>query len=276
MPIDWNAAIHYANLVKLAEDVAPTGDDAALAAQLNALNYTFVQTFFGNDLATDVNPRVGNAAVSFGFLALSPATGELVVSIRGTDTILEWIHDGEFLLVASPVPGSRGFTEDGFSALYKSLRTAQDIASQPLLSAIKAQIDSGAARSVTVCGHSLGGALTSFVALDVALNTACKDPLVYSFASPRPGDPTFAHHYFQCVPRTFRVANRNDLVPQLPPILPVPYEHVTTAFEIVPPFGQVDLSIACMHHLSTYLWMMGKIAGVNGYALTGACLPKPQ
>jgi hypothetical protein len=71
------------------------------------------------------------------------------------------------------------------------------------------------------------------------------------------------------------VANRADLVPKLPLPLPIPYDHVDTLEELVPRFGQVDLSIVCMHHLTTYLWMMSLLAGGTTVPLTDECKPKP-
>ena len=70
--------------------------------------------------------------------------------------------------------------------------------------------------SLTICGHSLGGALVTLLALDVAANTTFKNPTVYTYASPRTGDPSFASTYNQVVTNTFRIANRIDLVPKLP------------------------------------------------------------
>ena len=64
----------------------------------------------------------------------------------------------------------------------------------------------------------------TLLALDVAANTTFKNPTVYSYASPRTGDPAFASTYNQVVKNSFRIANRLDLVPKLP--LPPDYEHV--------------------------------------------------
>jgi hypothetical protein len=49
----------------------------------------------------------------------------VVIAIRGTDPdrILEWIHDAEFLQVPCPFLVGAGHTEDGFIAMYESLRT---------------------------------------------------------------------------------------------------------------------------------------------------------
>jgi len=209
--------------------------------------------------------------VTFGFMAVSSAK-ELVAVIRGTDTILEWLHDASFLMVASPIAGSHGFTEDGFTAVYRSLRIGQANGTLSVKDSIKSYIDTGAAASVTVCGHSLGGALATLLTLDVGLNTSCHAPTAYTYASPRTGDHSFAGSFNACIPSCYRIANRQDLVPKLPPILPLPYEHVNTESELNPPPGAIDPTIPCMHHLTTYLWLMGQLAGSNAYPLDADCV----
>ena len=82
---------------------------------IKAAGYTFVQPLYGDDLATDIDPHVGDV-VSFGFLALS-ADKEIVAAIRGTDTILEWPHDASFLMVTCSIAGAHGYTEDGFTGV---------------------------------------------------------------------------------------------------------------------------------------------------------------
>ena len=127
------------------------------------------------------------------------------------------------------------------------------------------------ASSVTVCGHSLGGALATLLTLDVGLNTSCRAPTAYTYASPRTGDHTFAGTYNAVIPASYRIANRQDLVPKLPPILPLPYEHVNTQYELNPPPDGINPTIGCMHHLTTYLWLMSKLAGIGGYSLDQDC-----
>src|SRR5208282_1994767 len=121
LPLNWNNAIEYAVLVKIAESVDPTGSygDPEIN-EIKAAGYTFLQPIFGDDLSTDIDSHLGDV-VSFGFLAVS-ASKELVAAIRGTDTILEWVHDASFLMVPTPIAGSHGFTEDGFTGVYRSLR----------------------------------------------------------------------------------------------------------------------------------------------------------
>jgi hypothetical protein len=271
-PVSWNTAIQYGVLVRISETVDPKGSYGP--NDINAIQsagYNFLQTIYGDDLATDIDPHVGDV-VTFGFLAVSAATKEIVAVIRGTDSILEWLHDASFLMVPNPINGSHGFTEDGFTAVYRSLRIGSANGTPSAKDSIKGYLDNGTATSVTVCGHSLGGALATYLTLDVALNTSCRTPTAYTYASPRAGDHMFAGAFNAAIPSCYRIENRQDLVPKLPPIIPLPYEHVNTKFELVPQQGQIDSSIPCMHHLTTYLWLMAQFVGNNSFPLDNGCV----
>lgn len=273
MPINWNTAIQYAVLVKIAESVDPSGSYGDVEInQIKTAGYTFLQTIYGDDLATDIDPHLGDI-VTFGFLAVSGA-GELVAAIRGTDTILEWLHDASFLMVPTPIAGSHGFTEDGFTAVYRSLRIGQANGTQSARDSIQGYLANSAAAAVTVCGHSLGGALATLLTLDVGLNTSCGTPTAYTYASPRTGDHIFAGSYNAAIASSYRIENRQDLVPKLPPPLPLLYEHVNTKYELIPPRNQVNETLLCMHHLTTYLWLMGQLAGSSAYPLDSDCVPR--
>ncbi|MGH6812011.1 MAG: lipase family protein [Methylocella sp.] len=271
LPINWNTAIQYASLIHIAESVAPSGSyGQSQIDQIKAGGYTYLQTLYGDELATDIDPHMGEV-VSFGFLAVSGAK-ELVAAIRGTDTILEWLHDASFLMVRCPVAGAHGFTEDGSTAVYRSLGIGHGNGTLSAKDSIKSYLDTGAAATVTICGHSLGGALATLLALDVGLNTSCRAPTVYTYASPRTGDHIFAGSYNAVIAASYRIANRQDLVPMLPPILPLPYEHVNTHYELNPPPNAIDPTIPCMHHLTTYLWLMSQLVGSTAYPLDGDCV----
>jgi hypothetical protein len=270
LPINWSTAIQYALLVQIAESVDPKAAySPADIAKIQAAGYTFKENIYADDLATDVDPHLGDV-VTFGFLAVSTAK-EMVAVIRGTDTILEWLHDAAFLMVPCPISGAHGFTEDGFTAVYKSMRIAAAKGSLSAKDSIKGYLDTRQAVSVTVCGHSLGGALATLLTLDVALNTSCRAPTGYTYASPRTGDHIFAGAYNSAVPSSYRIANRQDLVPKLPPPIPLLYEHVNTQYELNPPPQSINPTVPCMHHLTTYLWLMGQLAGTSAYPLDADC-----
>ncbi len=268
--IDWLQAIHYAQLVQIAENVAPTSsytDDVIELIQ--AQGYTFLHPIYGSDLGTDATPATG-ATVSYGFLAVS-ASGELVAVIRGTDTILEWIDDAEFPFVSDPVNHGKGLTEDGFTTIYKSLRLSPSTSSETVVNAVAGYVNSGTAKSVTITGHSLGGALSTLLALDVALNTAQNSPVLYTYASPRVGDEyLFVPDFNSKVPTSYRVYNNTDVVPDIPFW---PYGQVKTPFELISDSNEVDTGIACSHHLTTYLWLMGQEADVDAGPLDADCVP---
>lgn len=269
--IDWKVALKYAQLVKIAESVKPEGGyGAQQVLSLNNLDYKFVSTIFGSDLASDAKPDGGDV-VTFGFVALS-TEGEMVAAIRGTDTWREWAQDADFLMVPAP-SGIPGATDDGFSAVYKSLRVADEKSGPTPVAFID---DFPTAKSVTVCGHSLGGALATLLSCDIAKNTVfscANSPTSYTFASPRVGDHAFADSYNKAVPKTFRIANRMDAVSMLPTVFPIPYEHVAQHVEILtkpPLYG----SIPCLHHLDSYLWLISRLAGVGGFELDANCIEK--
>lgn len=271
---DVNTLIQYAMLVELAEAVSPSGTIYTPGATIPItygsgvnVTYTALTTFYGNDLATDKNPARGNQVVSFGFVAQDPA-GNVVVAIRGTEGIYEWLQDATFLAVKCPFLAGAGMTEDGFTAVYGSLKNAPGLAGVPLVKILGSLPYPKPATSLTICGHSLGGALATLLALDVAANGKFLQPTVYTYASPRTGDPQFADTYNQVVPKTCRVANRFDLVPKVP--LPPLYEHVQTLFELNPML-RVKMDLLCEHHLTSYLYLLSRLGAGPVLPLDAGC-----
>ena len=269
---DPGIAIQYGLLVKLAEAVPPDqtvynpGDVINAAYGAINVNYEVVTTFYGNDLATDANPGRALNIVSFGFVA-QDRVGNVVVAIRGTSGILEWLQDARFLAVKCPFLAGGGLTEDGFTAVYESLRITQNASSTRLVDALPNMPFPLPVTSLTICGHSLGGALATLMSLDAAANTRFGSDLIsYTYASPRTGDPSFADTYAQVVPNTFRIANRLDIVPKLP--IPPLYEHVLGVDDLNPML-RVKLDVLCQHHLTTYLYLLSLQTG-------GAVLPLDQ
>jgi hypothetical protein len=105
--VDLNQAIQLGLLVKAAETVAPANTANAAGQTVPAtydpdnIGYKVVSTILGNDLATNMNPGRGHQSVSFGFI-LQAANNDVVIAIRGTEGLWEWIHDFEFLSTKCP------------------------------------------------------------------------------------------------------------------------------------------------------------------------------
>ncbi|HYB83505.1 MAG TPA: lipase family protein [Mycobacterium sp.] len=251
---------------------------AGQALSAGGVAYTVVTTIYANDLATDMNPSRGDDEVSIGLICQANQTGDVVIAIRGTEGILEWLHDAEFLQVPCPFLAGAGHTEDGFTAMYESLRTGAGSDSPTLVKALPNLAFPRSVSSVTICGHSLGGALATLLALDVAANSAFSDPAVYSYASPRTGDSLFAGTYDQVVKNSYRIANRLDIVPALPP--PVDYAHVLNPYELnpirlmpLPPKVLVKYTVTCEHSLATYLYLLSLQSGGPVIPLESTCQP---
>ena len=272
-------AINVAQLLNLTYDTLPSDLTNAAGKTLSAggTNYTVVTTIYANDLATDINPSRGDDEVSIGLICQDQA-GNVVIAIRGTEGILEWIHDAEFLQVPCPFLVGAGHTEDGFTAMYESLRTGTAANSPTVVNALAGLSYPHAVTSVTICGHSLGGALATLLALDVAANTAFDTPAVYTYGSPRTGDSLFANTFDQVVKNSYRAANRLDIVPTLPP--PVDYQHVLTPVDLnpirllpPPPKVLVKFNPGCEHSLTTYMYLLSLRSGGTVIPLQSTCQP---
>jgi hypothetical protein len=275
--MDLAQAILYAQLVNAAYAI-PTTDVTNHAGQAIPIGagYTVITSIFANDLATDMNPDRGKSRVSIGLILQSP-TGDVVIPIRGTEGIQEWIHDAEFLMVPTPFLAGAGHTEDGFTAVYLSMTTSLDPSCPTVTKALPTLAFPKPVTSLTICGHSLGGALATLLALDVSANTPFKNPTAYTYASPRTGGPQFAATYNQVVPNTTRIAGRLDLVPKLP--LPPIYNHVLGLYEVnsvqlaIPPKILIKPDLACLHILTSYLYLLSLQAAGPVQPLQPQCIP---
>ena len=279
--MDVKTAIQFGRLLGETYDVSP-GDltnSAGKVLTAGATDYTVVTTVYANDLATDMNPSRVDDTVSIGLICQANGAGDTVITLRGTEGTLEWIHDAEFGTVPCPFLVGAGHTEDGFTAMYSSLRTGAAPNSPTVAKSIGSLAFPRPVTSMTVCGHSLGGALATLLALDLAANTGFSHPVVYTYASPRTGDSLFVSTFNQVVTNSYRIENRLDIVPKLPP--PPTYQHVDERYELTPvrllPLPAeilVDFTPSCEHALATYLHLLSLRSGGSVIALDVNCQPK--
>ena len=279
--MDVKAAIQFGRLLGETYDVSASDltNSAGKALTAGATDYTVVTTIYANDLATDMNPSRVDDTVTIGLICQANGAGDAVITLRGTEGTLEWIHDAEFRTVACPFLVGAGHTEDGFTAMYSSLRTGAAPNSPTVAKSIGSLPFPRPVTSMTVCGHSLGGALATLLALDLAANTGFSHPVVYTYASPRTGDSLFVSTFNQVVTNSYRIENRLDIVPKLPP--PPTYQHVDERYELTPvrlvPLPAeilVDFTPSCEHALATYLHLLSLRSGGSVIALDVNCQPK--
>lgn len=167
--------------------------------------------------------------VVIGFVAESK--DQIVVAFRGyaaypTDLLAAY----DILQIPFPFVREAGKTSRGFTCLYQSTR-------DELIR--KINHFSGAKR-LLVAGHNYGGAIAVMAALDFAVNTKFDKPFVYTYGSPRIGDPAFARRFNETIENSFRIVNIHDPYSTFPdPKYPPPftaegivYQHVSTKFPI--------------------------------------------
>lgn len=147
-------------------------------------------------VATDANSVLTRYGV-----CLKPAAteGTVLVVIRGTRTLIEWMSDAEAVLVDCPFAAGTK-VHRGFAAIYATFALKSAF---PLLAYLETH------PCVVVMGHSLGGPLATYLAAQVRANE------LVCYASPKPGDPAFGAWVKAQVAERTLYANPKDIVPHL-------------------------------------------------------------
>lgn len=159
--------------------------------------------------------------VYLGFVLTSPESN--IIVFRGTQTRVEWVNNLTAVQkdFTDPISGQYfGKIHRGFLKNYQRIL-------QPLPREVAQNLDPAIPCYIT--GHSLGSSLAILAALDLALNIPnLKSQIqLYTYASPRVGDPTFATLHAQIVPNSYRVVNLGDVFTLVPPTQAVgTYVHV--------------------------------------------------
>jgi pimeloyl-ACP methyl ester carboxylesterase len=268
--MDWDKGIRYGQTVNAAYD--------AFAGKASVPSgYDLVGTIYANDLATRTNPHRGKTRVLMGLL-LQGQDGEAITAIRGTVGLEEWFQDAQFLTRPFSRVPEAGNSEDGFTEMYLSMTLGETAGAGGVVDALPAAPWKRPVTAFTVCGHSLGGALATLLALDAAANAGApfNVPAVYTYASPRTGDDGFRARYEQLVHTTFRIVDNVDIVPNLP--ADPPYKHVASKIKLksltlIPPRLRLQPNPICWHVLPSYLYLMSLAAHRAGAAPDANCKP---
>lgn len=221
-------------------------------------SYTVKKTIYACDLATVVNPKKG--WVTIGIVAVNDTDpNDIFIAIRGTLTVWEWVQDAKFLYKPFTNVPSAPLTEDGFTDMYQSFSLTPAPSEESFLTDLTGVFPADFSKvALTVAGHSLGAALATLLALDLAVHFPDLPLDLYTLASPRVGDLSFSQLFNHTVPNAYRVANRLDIVPKLPPA--VMYVHVGDETELVPP-ANLKFDLGCEHHLTSYFNMLDALIG---------------
>lgn len=172
-----------------------------------------------------------DVSVFYGFLLASETQSLLV--FRGTQQVSDWLAN--LTVIQEPFPDPSLDDEDGDDAEDEREDAAETETTPPygLVHSgfwgyyqqmhdphpreVMAELDPSL--PCLVSGHSLGGAIATLAAFDLALRYPALRPQLqlYTYASPRVGDATFANTHSQLLPNSYRVVNLADPIPLVPP-----------------------------------------------------------
>ncbi|KAG5015257.1 hypothetical protein JHK85_021393 [Glycine max] len=151
---------------------------------------------------------------------------DIVVAWRGTVAPCEWYED--FQRKLDPIGHGDAKVEHGFLSIYKSksetTRYNKSSASDQVMKEVTKLVNfykgkKGEEVSLTITGHSLGGALALINAYEVATTFLDLPVSVISFGAPRVGNIAFKDELHQMGVKLLRVVVKQDWVPKMPGLL---------------------------------------------------------
>jgi triacylglycerol lipase len=186
------------------------------------------------------------------YIFYSTSRNIAIISFTGTFYADEWLEDLDVTQVAPTMLNNykKGvLMHKGFYDIYTSgvVSTMKEI--WFLMNKF------APAPKIFITGHSLGGAMASVCAYDLA----SFNPVIYTFASPRVFNPAGAGIFNAGIPASFRVFNTEDIFPTVPPPLSTGgtfYEHVNNGETFTD-----NADIIWLNHTYTYLKYFGLATG---------------
>ncbi|KAJ4951822.1 hypothetical protein NE237_028654 [Protea cynaroides] len=219
---------------------------------------------------------------------------DIVISLRGTATCLEWAENMRDVLErvrgeenSGPLHLSPAKVECGFLSLYKTPGSNMPSLAESVVEEVRRLMDlyKGETLSITVTGHSLGAALALLVADELSTCAPEMPPIaVFSFGGPRVGNRAFANRVSKNGVKVLRIVNSQDVITRVPGMfvseeldqklrdnkkvagvvevldnMPWAYSHVGTELRVdskMSPYLKPNADVACCHDLEAYLHLV--------------------
>lgn len=149
------------------------------------------------------------------YIGVAQDLNSVIVVFRGTQehSIQNWVEDlywKQLDLNYPDMPGS--MVHHGFYSAYHNTTMRPGI-----LCGLQKTRELYGDMQITVVGHSMGGAMAAFCALDLKVNYGAQDVQLMTFGQPRIGNAVFSSYFKTHLPDAIRVTNGHDIVPHLPP-----------------------------------------------------------
>ncbi|KAI1761343.1 alpha/beta-hydrolase [Hypoxylon sp. FL1150] len=193
-----NSEASVGSVISCTEDVCP---------DVTAAGATVLSTFSG--VLTDIQ----------GFVSTDDTNQLIVVSIKGSESVRNWIADLTFIAVPCDLVDDC-LVHDGFLTAYNEI--AED-----LLAGVANATAAYPTYKTIFTGHSLGGAVSTLAAGYARKQGFAVD--IYSYGSPRVGNEEFVSFVTAQPGLESRVTHLDDPVPRLPPIV-LGYRHTSPEY----------------------------------------------
>ncbi|CAL1397127.1 unnamed protein product [Linum trigynum] len=184
------------------------------------------------------------------YVGVAQDLNAIVIAFRGTQehSLQNWISDLFWKQLDLDYPGMPdAMVHHGFYSAYHNTTIRSGI-----LNAIKKAKQYYGKLDIMLTGHSMGGAIAAFCALDLVVNCEAENVQLMTFGQPRVGNAVFATYYKELVPNAIRVVNERDIVPHLPPY-----------YSIFP--------TKTYHHFSREVWLYNLGLGSLVYTVEKVC-----
>ncbi|KAF7965376.1 hypothetical protein HWV62_44099 [Athelia sp. TMB] len=125
-----------------------------------------------------------------GFIARDDTRKEIIVALRGSSSVGDFITDAELLLEDYSSPGVT--PPSGVSA-HSGFLDAWNSVAAGVISSVKAQVAAHPSYAIVTSGHSLGGSLSSLAAVSMKYNFPNNAVRMYTYGQPRTGNDAYAY-----------------------------------------------------------------------------------
>jgi len=155
----------------------------------------------------------------YGYVGATDDT--IIISFRGSESLENWFDDLDFFQVEYPgIPGAQ--VHQGFLYAYSKVQIQ-------VVQKVLALRKRHPTFPIYVSGHSLGGALSVLCGFDLVHSRIIPSNMisVVNIGQPRVGNQLWASKFHEYIGTSYRIVNKRDLVPHVPPRF-FGFHHVST------------------------------------------------
>lgn len=213
-----------ASYCKIGKTGAPTYCNGDICLDNTTTIATFSQVHLPQRLmlAFDCHIRGSTTEIS-AYLSVNTYQRELIVGVRGSTDLRNWLTDLRFL--QDYCPYGNGCRVHG--GLWQAF---QDIKDDSFYETLRESIHSYPDYNVTVTGHSLCGAVALLLGSGAREEFYGTNVDIYTYGAPRAGNAVLMNYIRNQPGSEYRITHYNDQVPRLPPAVYLGYAHTTPEY----------------------------------------------